>query len=142
MIIDDQAFLWSYDLAPHHPTTPPPSPTFLSASRLFLCFPVCRRSSLLTGGVGGRGGRGAKSYAREKAWPSVNHSILSGFMPSKLISSCGKHANMPRTLTQTYGESPCMNLSYHNFIKRDKVDCDLTGEKFSFTSVHEMALSN
>ncbi len=31
----------------------------------------------LTGGVGGR--RGAKSYDREKAWPSVNHSILSAY---------------------------------------------------------------
>jgi hypothetical protein len=24
------------------------------------------------------GGRGAKSYDREKAWPSINHSIFSG----------------------------------------------------------------
>jgi hypothetical protein len=27
---------------------------------------------------GGGDGRGAKSYDSEKAWPSVNHSILSG----------------------------------------------------------------
>jgi hypothetical protein len=25
---------------------------------------------------GGGGGRGAKSYYREKAWPSINHSIV------------------------------------------------------------------
>ncbi len=31
-----------------------------------------------TGEVGGGGGRGAKSYDGEKAWSSVNHSILSG----------------------------------------------------------------
>jgi hypothetical protein len=28
-------------------------------------------------GERGRGGRGAKSYDREKAWPSINHPILS-----------------------------------------------------------------
>jgi hypothetical protein len=38
---------------------------------------MCRRSSLLTG-EGGGGGRGAASYESEKAWPSINHSILSG----------------------------------------------------------------
>ena len=27
---------------------------------------------------GGRSGRGAESYDSEKAWPSINHSILSG----------------------------------------------------------------
>ncbi len=40
--------------------------------------PVCRRSRLLTG-EGGGGGRWAKSY--EKAWPSINHSRLSGTTP-------------------------------------------------------------
>jgi hypothetical protein len=51
------------------------SPTpFLHLSNnlpLFLCLPVCRRSSLLTGrGVGD--GRGAKSYDREKATLAVS----------------------------------------------------------------------
>jgi hypothetical protein len=38
---------------------------------------VCRRSNLLTE-EGEGGGRGAKEYDREKAWSSVNHSILAG----------------------------------------------------------------
>ncbi len=52
------------------PTLPPPP-----VSKLFLFFslPVCRRSSLLTGG----GGRGDKVYYGEKAWSSINHLILS-----------------------------------------------------------------
>ncbi len=41
---------------------------------LFLSLPMCRRSSLVTGG---ERGRGAKSYDRKKAWPSINHSIHS-----------------------------------------------------------------
>jgi hypothetical protein len=32
----------------------------------------------LTDGRGGRGERGAKSYDSEKAWSSINHTILSG----------------------------------------------------------------
>ncbi len=40
---------------------------------LFPNLPVSRRSSLLT-----REGKGAKSYDLQKAWPSVNCSILSG----------------------------------------------------------------
>jgi hypothetical protein len=54
---------------------PPSSP--VSNLSLFHNFPVCRRSSLLSGEVGGGGG-GAKSSDREKAWPSINHSMLSG----------------------------------------------------------------
>ncbi len=37
---------------------------------------MCRRLRLPTG-RGGVVGRGAKSYDRENAWPSINHSILS-----------------------------------------------------------------
>ncbi len=80
---------------------PPPPP--VSNLSFFLSLPVCRWSSLLTGedggggggggfvgggggvgggagggGGGGGGGRGTKSYDREKAWPSIDHSILSG----------------------------------------------------------------
>ncbi len=37
-----------------------------------------KRDNLLTGkGGDGDGGRGAESYVRKKAWPSINHSILS-----------------------------------------------------------------
>jgi hypothetical protein len=61
----------SYDLAP--PPTPPPFPA--SKMSLFLSLPVSRRSSLLMV-EGGGGGGGAKSYIGEKAWPSINHSIL------------------------------------------------------------------
>jgi hypothetical protein len=64
-----------YNSAPHPPLSP------LSSPSLFLSLPVCRRSSLLTE-WGGRGGRGAKSYDLEKAWPSINHSILSGNISS------------------------------------------------------------
>ncbi len=69
--IEDRAFLRSYDSAPR-----PPSP--IGKLSLFLSVPVCRRSSLLTGEeVGREVGRGAKSCDRKKAWPSVNHWILS-----------------------------------------------------------------
>jgi hypothetical protein len=56
---------------------PFPSPLLSSVScRLFLGLPMCRRSSLLMGE--GRGEvEGAESYDGEKAWYSMNHSILS-----------------------------------------------------------------
>ncbi len=48
---------------------------------LFLSLPMCRRSNLLTE-EWGEGGRrvvfGAKSFDREKTWPSINPTILSG----------------------------------------------------------------
>ncbi len=70
-----QAFLQSYDSAPR------PTP-FVPFSRqqvfsLFLIIPVS--SVEVTDGRGGEERvRGAKSYDREKAWSSINHSILSG----------------------------------------------------------------
>ncbi len=67
--IEDQALLRSYDQAPHPPPHPSTSP--ISKLSLLLSLSVCRRSSLLT--KGGGGGRGAKSYDREKAWPSIIH---------------------------------------------------------------------
>ncbi len=54
---------------------------------LFLSLHVCRRSILLTG-EGGGGGRWAKSYGREKARPSINHSILSGDTPFSRRATC------------------------------------------------------
>jgi hypothetical protein len=62
--IEDQALLLLYDCLLLHPL--PPSP--VRKLSLFLSLPVCRRVSL----VMGEGGRG------EKAWSSVNNSVLSG----------------------------------------------------------------
>ncbi len=70
--LEDEAFLLSYDLDP--PYIPYPSPVSKS---LFLSFPVCRRSSLLS--EEGRRGEGMEpNYDGEKAWSSINPSILSG----------------------------------------------------------------
>ncbi len=56
---------------------PPPPPPPVSKLSLFLSLLVYRRSRFLTGEEEGSGGRGAKSYDREKAWSSINHSLLS-----------------------------------------------------------------
>jgi hypothetical protein len=85
--IEDQAFLRSYDSAPllAHPL-------FLSSpvSKLPLFSVSCESSVELTDGRwGGGGGRGAKPYDREKAWLSINHSILSGLpgaLPPKKLN--------------------------------------------------------
>ncbi len=65
--IEDQIFSPSSDLAP-------PPPSFLSFS-IFLC--VAAPVEITDGREGGRGG-GAKSQDDEKAWSSINQSILSG----------------------------------------------------------------
>jgi hypothetical protein len=51
------------------------SPSLVSKLSLFLSLPVCPQSSLLTA----KGGGGARSQIiqPEKAWSSINHSILS-----------------------------------------------------------------
>ncbi len=54
-----------------------PTPTPVSKLSLVLSLPVSRRSSLVTQEGGGSGG-GDKSYDGEKAWSSINHSILFG----------------------------------------------------------------
>jgi hypothetical protein len=63
-MIEDKAFSPSYDLAP--------SASSVSKLSLFLSFPVCHLSSLLTAtgecGGGGGDGEGAKSYDGENAW--------------------------------------------------------------------------
>jgi hypothetical protein len=74
-LIEDQAFLRSYDSALI------PSPLLPSFS-VFL-YMVAGRAYWR--GWGG-GGRGAKLYDREKAWPSLDHSILSGGLGSTLCS--------------------------------------------------------
>ncbi len=65
-----------------------PLPSFCNLS-LFLSLPARCQSSFLTeevGDWGGGGGRGAKSYDGEKAWSSINHSILSGLNSSPWLS--------------------------------------------------------
>ncbi len=66
-------------------STPTPIPPLPSASSLsfsdFLC--VAGRANWRERcGAGGR--RGAKSYNREEAWPSINHSILSAYFPIQI----------------------------------------------------------
>ncbi len=57
------------------PTPLPPSP--VSKLSLFLSLPVCRHPAFLTGE--GEGMDEEPNYRTgEKAWPSINHSILSG----------------------------------------------------------------
>ncbi len=56
--------------------SPPSSPGCKLS--LFLSLPVCRRSSLLTEEVWEGLWEGAKSYDEEKAWSSINRSILYG----------------------------------------------------------------
>ncbi len=65
-------------------------PSTVSKLSLFLSLPVCRRSSLLTGEGGGGDEGGAKSYDGEKAWSSVNPSILSGWPSSSGVSRSKK----------------------------------------------------
>ncbi len=71
--IEDYAFSPSYDLAPTPPIHPPPLPSGSSAGDTQEDWEretTCWRER---GGCGG-----AKSYDGEKAWSSINHSILSG----------------------------------------------------------------
>jgi hypothetical protein len=49
----------------------PPSP----ATGLFFPVSPCVAAELTDGIWGEGGGRGAKSYDRDTAWPSINHSI-------------------------------------------------------------------
>jgi hypothetical protein len=63
---DAQAFSQSYDLAPR----PLPPVSWRHTERLR------NRFNLLTG-EGEGSGRRAESHDRKKAWPSINHSILS-----------------------------------------------------------------
>jgi hypothetical protein len=66
---EHQAFLRSYDSAPHPPPSLVARQKVVSLSQSSCVSPVEPTN------VGG----GAKSYDREKAWPSINHSIRIGF---------------------------------------------------------------
>ncbi len=69
---EDQAFLQSNDSGPRPPPSRPLSRQQITSLSQSSCLsPV---ELILTG----EGGRGAKSYDRERAWPSINHSILFG----------------------------------------------------------------
>ncbi len=72
--VEDQAFSLSYDLAP-------PTPILLSAvSKLDRgSHRKIEKERQLADGRWGRSGGGAKSYDGEKAWSSINHSILSAY---------------------------------------------------------------
>ncbi len=71
--LEDKAFLLSYDL------DPPFYPVPLPRQQVSLSPSVSDPPVELTVARGAEGGRnGAKSYDCEKAWSSINHSILSG----------------------------------------------------------------
>jgi hypothetical protein len=70
--LEGQAFSRSYDSAPRPPPLSPDSKLDTGAHSK-----TEKERQLLMGEGGGRGGRGAESYDRKKAWPSINHSILS-----------------------------------------------------------------
>jgi hypothetical protein len=54
--------------------SPPPPLLLLSASCISFSVFLCVAWSSLS--MGEEGGGGAKSYARKKAWPSINHSFF------------------------------------------------------------------
>jgi hypothetical protein len=74
-IIEDKASSPSYDLAPA-PSLPPPSPV---SKRDRQHTGRLRKRQLADGRERGGGGGGAKSHRSEKAWSSINHSILFGY---------------------------------------------------------------
>jgi hypothetical protein len=66
---------------------PHPLPPLTTESCLsFLVF-MCVADRASWRDMGGRGGQGTESYDREKAWPSINYSILSGPRPMILIKN-------------------------------------------------------
>jgi hypothetical protein len=66
----------------HHLPPPPSSQQVVSISQSFCVSAVERRLKRGDWREGGEGGRGAELYDREKAWPSIKHSILSGLFHS------------------------------------------------------------
>ncbi len=66
--IEDQAFSPSYDLAPASPS---------HVSTVSLSQSSCVSPVELSDGRGGGGSGRSQSYDRQKAWSSINHSILS-----------------------------------------------------------------
>ncbi len=88
MIMEDQAFLPSYDSArrPIPPSPPPPHISSASWPLFFLCVAGWAYWWEKGGGVVGGG---AKSYDGEKVWSSLYHSILSdrGAHPHRTVMS-------------------------------------------------------
>ena len=101
----------------------PPPPTIFR-------LPVCRRSSLLTAVTGEGSGRGAKSYDREKAWPSFNHPILSGassiFLVLPSFSVLALIFCVPGTLSSPNGYLANMIRYTYNLPTYIKWYCDKT----------------
>ncbi len=72
-------------------SSPTPSPSPVRKLSLFLSLPVCFANRAYTVGTGVEGGgRGAKSYDGKKAWSSINHSKLSGFLSPPLHPGAAK----------------------------------------------------
>jgi hypothetical protein len=93
---------------------PPPlhSPLPPSASCLSFSVFLCVASRVYCDWRGEGGGGGAKSYDIEKAWPDINHSILSDSVYSEVKAlfpilgtkgeqSCEKNVNMTQKLIHT-----------------------------------------
>ncbi len=57
---------------------------------------------------GGRGEGGAKSYDGNKAWPSINHSILSGFIDPRMQAN---HWGAERFVITSYPNGGSMQYS-------------------------------
>jgi hypothetical protein len=90
--VEDQVFLRRMIQLLAHPLPPflhLSSEQVVSLSQSFRVLPV-----ELTDG-GGRGGRGAKSHDLEKAWPTINHSILSDPTSLKMKKGEGGHWFLP-----------------------------------------------
>ncbi len=90
--IEAQAFLRSYDSASRPPRCPPSREQVVSLSQSSCVPPVefTEGPSRVRGRE--RGGWGAKSYDGEKAWPSINHSLLSAL--SNMVPS-NAHISTP-----------------------------------------------
>ncbi len=74
------AIVW-FSSSPPPPLTPPPQSTSCLSFSVFLC--VACRAYCRKGGEGV--GVESKSYDCKKAWPSMNHSILSGVHHTHVI---------------------------------------------------------
>ncbi len=117
--IEDQAISPSLDLAL------PPPPSVISTGDTqddWETETTCRRE------IGGGGGGGAKSYDVEKAWSSINHSLLSGTtsFPEKRARA---QSSIPSIIDHTENLTgflhipkiqKCFPISYGSFLLRRK----------------------
>jgi hypothetical protein len=104
-LLENQAFLRSYDSAPRPPLPHLHRQQLVSLSQSSCVSPV----QLTDGRGGGRGGRGAKSYYHHKAWPSIKHSILSD--PCCPCSCCTRSADLLFTRLVKWFWAPACDLA-------------------------------